>query len=206
MDGYKAWKLFTATRLHFTNRNYDVFKYKGRVSGSRESFEKRNDKKLFERLAYQFKTEKEYITFLVANFAYGNKGVVYNQSESFENYTLWMTRKDSFTRYIEQTLKDIVHYIEKEKIDSKSFYKCINGQIPLLLKMYLSGDVSIEIMSFLEDFDGYLNEWELSLSLWYDHFLVIKRVKPFIKYDSYKVASIYIDFNDALLENKFICV
>ena len=200
LDGYKAFQLFTAIRLHFTNPKYDVFTTKGRVRGSRETFEKRRDRGLFERLARKFKTEKELITFLVSNIAYGNQGVVYTDGDSIEYYTTWIKRKESITRVFQQNLKIIIDHLEKEKIHPDRVYSCDNGEIPILLKLYLSGDIAIEVMAILQDWDGYLRLWESEISLWRDHFLVIDKVRPFVKYDSHKIMAVYQDFEDSLNE------
>ena len=51
MNGYQAYKYFMAVKLHFTTEKYDLFEKRGRVSGTQATFEKRNDRGLFEKLA-----------------------------------------------------------------------------------------------------------------------------------------------------------
>ena len=70
-----------AIKLHFTTDRYDVFEANGKVSGSKETFEKRNDRFLFEKIGRKFNEPRQLIEYFVANFAYGNTGVIYS-SES----------------------------------------------------------------------------------------------------------------------------
>jgi hypothetical protein len=64
MNGYQAYKYFMAVKLHFTTEKYDLFEKRGRVSGTQATFEKRNDRGLFEKLADNFDTDQQLIQFL----------------------------------------------------------------------------------------------------------------------------------------------
>lgn len=198
MDGFKAYKYFMAIKLHFTSEKYDVFEMNGRVSGSRATFEKRNDRGLFEKLANKFKSDKDLIQFLVANFAYGHRNVVYS-SESDHYYQLWIKRKESMTRIFSLDLQKIEAHLEKEKIPAEELYSVENG-MPQLLNLYLGGFITLETMVILQDFDDYLSKWEPLIMLWHDHFLVIKKSKGFVKYDKSKALSIYENFKETLAE------
>ena len=198
MDGFKAYKYFTAIKLHFTTEKYDVIDMNGRVSGSRVTFEKRNDKVLFDRLARKFSTDQELIQFLVANFAYGHRNVVYS-SESDEYYRVWMKRKQSRTQQFRNDLDVITHHLEMKKLSTDSMYSVDTG-MPELLNLYLGGYVTLETMVILQDFDDYLLKWEPIIMLWHDHFLTIKKSKRFVKYDENRLQSIHQDFMENLAE------
>jgi hypothetical protein len=68
MDGFKAFKYYIAIKLHFTKDSFDVFKNRGSVKGTREAFNARNDRYVFEKLARKFPVDKELIQYYVANF------------------------------------------------------------------------------------------------------------------------------------------
>lgn len=198
MDGFKAFKYFMAIRLHFTNEKYDVFEMNGRVSGSRTAFERRNDRGLFEKLARKFDTDKELIQFLTANFAYGNRNVVYsNESDDF--YNLWIRRKESLSQVFRNDLNMIVSHFEKSKIPGNSLY-CIDSGMPELLNMYIGGHVTLETMVLLQNFDDYLSKWEPLIMLWHDYFLVIRKSNKFIKFNRDRLQSIYNNFTDEMKE------
>jgi hypothetical protein len=198
MDGFKAYKYFMAIKLHFTNEKYDVFEMNGRVSGSREAFERRNDRGLFEKLARKFDKDQELIQFLAANFAYGHKNVVYS-SESDEYYHRWLNRKQSRSRQFNTDLMEIVNHLEMNKIPAENLYSVESG-MPELLNLYIGDHVSIETMVILQGYEDYLSRWEPLIMLWHDHFLTIRKCTGFVKYDKIKLQSVYINFKEQLSE------
>lgn len=198
MDGFKAYKYFMAIRLHFTTEKYDVFEMNGRVSGSRVAFDRRNDRGLFEKLARKFDKDQELIQFLVANFAYGHKNVVYS-NDSDDYYATWMKRKESRSREFQNDLNKIINHLEFEKMPTDCLYSVENG-MPELLNMYIGGHITIETMVIIQGFDDYLSKWEPLIMLWHDYFLTIKKCTAFVKYDKIKLQSTYNNFKEQLGE------
>lgn len=196
MDGFRAFKYFQAIKLHFTSERYDAIEMNGRVSGSRETFDKRRDRGLFEKLSRKFDTDKELIQFLIANFAYGHRNVVYS-SESDSYYDLWMKRKESISRVFETDLYGIISHMEKNKLPGESLFSIDTG-MPELLSLYIGGFVTLETMVILQSFDDYLSKWEPIIMLWHDHFLVIKKSSRFVKFKKDRVQSIYDNFMEEL--------
>lgn len=198
MDGFKAYKYFMAVRLHFTSDKYDVFEANGRVMGSRTAFDNRNDRGLFEKLATKFQTDKDLIQFFVANFAYGNNGVVYS-SESHDLYEVWQNRKQSITRTFEVDLITLSRFLEKE---NKPFSYLFDTEdcSPPLLNLYLSKSITLETMSIINDIDSYLDKWEPLIMLWKDEFRVIRKVRKFIKYNGNVIQSKYQTLKKEFLE------
>ena len=198
MDGFKAYKYFMAIKLHFTSERYDVFEKNGGVSGSRVAFERRNDRGLFEKLAKKFDTDQELIQFLVANFAYGHKNVVYsNDSDAY--YALWKRRKESRSHTFQNDLNFITNHLEQNRLKGDILYSVDSG-MPELLNLFIGGHVTLETMVILQDFDDYLTKWEPLIMLWHDYFLVIRKVKRFVRYDQNRVQSIYKNFKEQLSE------
>ena len=65
IDGFQTYKYFMAVKLHLTTDRYDVFRSNGRVSGSRSTFDKRNDRFLFEKVGRKFDNPRNLIEFFV---------------------------------------------------------------------------------------------------------------------------------------------
>ena len=198
MDGFQAYKYFMAVKLHFTTEKYDVFEKNGRVTGSRETFNRRNDKAIFEKLSRKFDSDQEYIQFLVANFAYGHQNVVYS-IESDDYYNLWVKRKESMTRTFQVDLDVINRYLDDYSSSYEDLFSIENGNPPLL-NLYLGRHITLETMVILQDFDDYLSKWEPLIMLWHDHFLVIRKVKRFVKYDKSRVEALYNKLKENLAE------
>jgi hypothetical protein len=201
VDGYKAWKLYMAVKLHFTTNKYNVFNNRGHVKGARETFYSRNDRFIFERLSRKFATEQEIIQYYVANFAYGNGSVVYVDSESDANLVKWNKRKQSVSQVFENDLHFLVLHLEKERMTKEDLFRFNGSNPPVILKLFLGDFVTIETMVILDKFTGYLANWELKINLLFeDEWRRIEKCKGFIKFDSERLLQVYENFNQEILE------
>lgn len=197
MDGYKAWKLYMAVKLHFTTNKYNVFNNRGHVKGARDSFVTRNDRYIFEKLARRFSSEQEIIQYYVANFAYGNDSVVYSDGEAQENLTTWQKRKQSISRIFENDLQVIHLHLEKQGLGITELF---SGDQPELLKLHLGGYVTVETMVILNAITGYLANWAHLNLLWDVECRRIDKCKGFVKFDIEKLTETYVKFEQEILE------
>jgi hypothetical protein len=197
MDGFKAYKYYIAVKLHFTTNSFDVF-VNPNVKGSRDVFESRNDRRIFENLARRFDKDFDLIQFYVANFAYGHDATVYSLGESDRNLTLWQKRKQSITQVFQADCNTIILHMEKTKLKSVDLFE---AKIPELLKLFLGGHISIESMCILEKLYGYLDSWKANTNLlWEQEYRRICKCGAFVKYDPTKIDLINSNFKSELEE------
>jgi len=189
MNGFKAFKYYTSIKLHFTSPKFNVFVNRGHVKGSQQRFLMRNDYLLFEKLARQYPTDKDFIQYIASNFMYGNTNVVYDSEQGITNYREYLRRRQSITRVFVNDLDAIVK--------SGAQLEFNGSKIPDLLKLYMSKEVTIETLVILDDLHGILDQIKqnnhLQLVLGGD-ILTIEKAKGFVKYDSYKIMTPYISF------------
>ena len=188
MDGFKAFKYYTAIKLHFTDPTFNVFINRGHVKGSFEKFRARNDHLLFEKLARQF-SDKEYIQYIASNFMYGNADVIYDPAEAMANYKEYIRRKQSITKVFADDLATIV--------DSSAQYEFSGLQIPDVLQLLMAKRITLETISILNDMDAIVDKLRQSNQmtlLFGDVLLKIDKSKGFVKYDSSKIMSHYLQF------------
>ena len=187
MDGFDAYKYYMACKLHFTSDKYDVFESNGRVKGSRDVFDKRNDKYLFEKLARKFNQPYEVIQHFVANFAYGNDAVIYSDADADANLVTWQRRKQSLFQTFKDDLDKIQLHLEKYKVSYDRLFNFVQGDQPELLKLYIGGHVCIETMVILDSFKEYISSWKVNANLLYEEECRrIVKCKRFVKFDSCK--------------------
>lgn len=198
IEAFQAYKFATAVKLHLTTDRYDVFESNGRVSGSRSTFEKRNDRFLFDKLGRRFDTPRELIEYLVSNIAYGNKNVVYS-SESDEYFDVWQKRKESRTYTFKQQLEYINSFLESSNLKYEDLFK-IEDNAPELLKLYVGGHIHLETMVILDDFENFLPQWDSLMLVWGDQIRILKKIKKFVKYDKDKIELIYRQYKEELSE------
>lgn len=189
IDAFQTYKYFMAIKLHLTTDRYDVFESNGRVSGSRATFEKRNDRFLFEKIGQKFNAPRELIEFFVANIAYGNTSVIYS-TESDDYYTQWVARKESRTAAFTKQMSEIYNYLERNRIKYDDLFS-IEDNVPELLKLYVSNDVHLETVVMLNEFEEFLPKWEPLCMVWGDQLRIMNKIKKFVKFDRNRIESIY---------------
>lgn len=180
MDGYLAYKFYLAVKLHFTNDSYDVFKSKGRVKATYESYLKRNDRGLFESLAYKLKSEKEYIQYIASNFMYGNNNIIYGSyDDGMINYMEYIKRKQSITRVFVDDLSKL------QTIDCHEIFDA-----------YLKGIITLETVVILDSLENVCDS--VYNILVENQIRLIRKARGFVKFNKAKIVQEYINFLEDL--------
>jgi hypothetical protein len=203
MDGYKAYRYYLAIKLHFTTDKFDVFQNRGNVKGTREAFNARNDRYIFEKLAQKHSDDKEIIQFFVSNFAYGNDTAIYAGQEAEDNFMQWNKRKQSITKIFVDDLATLLTHIETNRLKHSAIFEFTENEYPVALKMFVGGKISIETLRIIDDFTDILEKWNQNLSvkyIWDTEMRRIKKLTGFVKYDKIKIEKIFSAFKEELAE------
>ena len=75
MTGFEVYKTYLALKQHFTRKDYDYEKYRGKVRASEQSFEQRLDRYFFKKLAVKYK-DHEVFDYFIANFLETPRGYI----------------------------------------------------------------------------------------------------------------------------------
>lgn len=157
--GLNAYLTYIAIRMHFSNSNYDYFKYNGQTTTKPESFLKRKDKFFFEKIERKYKDD-DLLMLLVSNFIHDEKSwirtIATNQGEKI--YLDWKKKTNGLSYHFQEQLKLVANEIEENK-KSKIMFQT-SGMHPPVLRMYISGELSLEtmvILNYLFDFVSYFN-------------------------------------------------
>ena len=187
ITGFKLFQYDKAVKLHFTNKKYNLFEYKGKTNGvTFENFLARRDYNVYNAIARKFDTDAESIQFLVANYAYKNDPI-HNIASSENNFITWNKRKQSITNTFKNDIDNMVLVMEKKSMS------CIDmldnkKDIPELFKVFLSGNISIETLFILNKFIPFLEKWETTLeTVWGKDLLILKKLDRFVKYPDDKI-------------------
>lgn len=201
MDGFKAYRYYMAVKLHFTSEKYNVFETKGHVKGTRNAFNSRNDRFIFEKLAMKYPQDKDVIQFFVSNFAYSNDTALYGNGEAEELYSEWQKRKQSITRIFIDDLTNIINYAEVNKVEFANIFNLTNGEIPVILSLWLKDKIKIETLCIINELYPFLDSWKLDPTIQIilgDKYLRVKKLSGFVKYEKDKLSKIFNHFLDEL--------
>jgi hypothetical protein len=143
VSGFETWSIYMAIKLHFSEGNYDAFKFNFKGPRLKEStFQSRRDRYFFEKLAKRYIKKKVIIEYFLSNILAGQEWVG-NMTD--EVYILW-TSKIQRLQYVfkEETSTCASH---AENFDA--LFKPQNGQIPLY-SLYMSDKISLETLCILD--------------------------------------------------------
>ena len=195
MTPYQVYCEYLAQKSHFSNVNYDYFKYNKKVRATITSFNRRSDKYFFEKTSRKY-NDKEVVDFLVSNFVAADSpsnlwiGSIINSGE--RTYQEWMRRQQSLTYLFKEQSNELLSNNELESV-----FDCSKGH-PILLKKYLGGDVSLETLVIFEKIFSFRRKFDKKLDdpVWEIVSLKIEKYRPFLNIDMFKYKKILRDIVD----------
>lgn len=187
-DAFEAYRLYVALRSHFNTKSYDYFKYEGRVRTAKSSFLKRPDQFWFHKLAQR----RDKFEFLLSNFVYGSDnwiGSILQNVESERNLKDYIKTRDSLSYTFKNDLN-------RFGCSFDSSLEVKEGQHPLLLKLLLRKQITLETFTILEDLCGFTKKWNRRIHdtvVWPAACFKVNKYKPFVQYDREKFRKIVVD-------------
>ena len=158
MNGYDVFCLYLGLKLHFTKDSYDYVKFNGKTKASTKTFLNRNDRHFFDRLA---KTKKgDVFGFLVSNFVVrGNFwfGELFDDSAE-QIFTDWKRRIQSLSMVFSDDVSVIVNEMNGMPFDD--IFKAEGGRHPIILRMVVREDISIETFILLNKMLGFFDQFD----------------------------------------------
>ncbi len=186
---FDCYKTYIALKNHFTKDSYDYLKYAGKTRASLDSFYKRRDRFWFEKVSRQ-KTDKEVEEFFIANFI-----------SCTDPQSLWIGEiiKDGETKYKDWQKKvQSLSYLFKEESQQlfsqhkfEDVFDCSRSH-PVLLRMFLSGKISIETLVIYDKIFLFGNNFDKKLKdpVWEIVSRKIKKYSPFLNIDVFRYKKI----------------
>ena len=179
---FDAYREYLALKNHFTKKSYDYHKYCGKSRATVQSFYKRKDRFWFEKVVRQ-KTDKEVVDFFVANFVSCSDpqslwiGEIMKEGET--RYKEWQKKVQSLSYLFKEESQQIFSQHKFEEV-----FDCSKSH-PVLLKMFLSGKISLETMVIYDRIFLYGNNFDKKLKdpVWESVSMKIRKYNPFLNID-----------------------
>jgi hypothetical protein len=183
-DPFESYKLYNALKLHFETDGYDAIKYNYKSNVSAQSFFKRRDKYFFAKIAKNH--EKDLLTYFVSNFKNG------------VGYVGDMINKDGERNYLDhKRIQESIHRvfsIDINKLNEQgelfdNLFKSVNGQVPLVVKVWMQEEISLETVVILNSIFGFIDRESVRISdtiIWPDTKRKIEKYTPFVNYNKDK--------------------
>ena len=141
VDPYEAYVKYLALKSHFSDKNYDFFKYNGKVRAWRTTFETRRDKYFF----YKLSKQKEPIDFMLANFISNDDFYIgdIREDKATDTYMEYKKRMQSLSYVFKSDLS-------KMKEDFNDNIIVPKNEHPYLLRLYMRKDICIETLTLID--------------------------------------------------------
>ena len=186
---FDAFREYLALKNHFTKKSYDYHKYCGKSRATVQSFYKRKDRFWFEKVVRQ-KTDKEVVDFFVANFVSCSDpqslwiGEIMKEGET--RYKEWQKKVQSLSYLFKEESQQIFSQHKFEEV-----FDCSKSH-PVLLKMFLSGKISLETLVIYDKIFMYGNNFDKKLKdpVWESVSMKIKKYNPFLNIDVFRYRKI----------------
>ena len=183
IDPFESYKLYNALKLHFET-NYDAVKYNFKSNVTPQSFFKRKDKYFFAKLAMKYNGQLK--DFYISQFINTEKYIGDMMDKpAEENYARYKRIKESIHRVFSV---DINILNEQEK-QFDSLFKSENGQVPLVVKLWMQEEISLETIVILNSMFGFIDRESQNISdtiMWPDIKRIIEKYTPFVYYNRNK--------------------
>ena len=158
MNGIEAYTTYLAVRNHFKTKNYDYFKYNGKIKVNENSFRTRRDGYQFEKMA-RIMTRDKFSEYLVANFITEEDYLFgMSQGRAMMTHKKWRKALESFSYQFKEDIKTMYEYDS----DFNLHFDCMRDGVmhPTLFKLYLREKVHINTCVVLNKLLNYTEIWK----------------------------------------------
>jgi len=181
IDPFDSYKMYNALKLHFETDGYDAIKYNYKSNASPKAFMRRKDKYFFAKLAKKYDTEL--LTYYVSNFkaGVGYVGDMINESGE-KNYKDHKRIQESIHRVFSVDINIILQETE----DFDKLFNSEQGQLPLVVKLWLREEISLETVVILNAILGFVKRETNNIKdtiMWPDIERKITKYTPFVSFN-----------------------
>ena len=187
---YEVYQKYLSLKQHFNKKDYDYFKFQGRVRANESSFEKRKDKHHFIRLSKIYKDE-ELTKFFVSNFVVTKDLWVGNatSAEGRQNYIAWKAKIQSLPYVFENEVE--VMFDENETFND--IFNVEDGQHPPIVRHVFGNEVSLETFVVLDSILNFTSKFNENIEesvIWPELYSMCNNYAPFVVVNKQKYVDI----------------
>jgi len=168
MNGFEAYQTYLAVTNHFRKKNYDYFRYNGKMKVSETSYLSRKDRWTFEKVAKRFDRE-DFVKYLVSNILDDSENMWIGSMMNGKGeilYKKYVKNLESLTYNYKEDLETIYDF--ESRFDK--IFTSEKGH-PLLYRLYLRNKIHINTCVILNDLVNYARLWRKQDDMMLNNFL-----------------------------------
>ena len=186
-SAFETYKLYLALKMHFSTEGYDFFKYHGKVKAKKEKFDMNPAKYAFAKLS----SKSDPRGLIISNFISLGPTIWVGDlltPRGEEIYMKWKGKQEALSYIFKGDLNKLPDELDTT-LEAPEKY-----EYPLLLKMYLHGEVELETLILLQEKFKFLSYWKGILSphdpAWKSTEMLFSKYRGFIEFDQQKIFEI----------------
>ena len=190
VHGHQVCQTYLAFKQHFSNPNFDFFKYDGKVKVKETTYQQRSDFWFFETLARKL-SDQEIKEYMLASFVSAeNPAKVWIgdiKRTGKDCWLAWQKQQSTLGYVIEQDLNAVVQYMETKGYSFNHLFETLGGHPPLL-KLFVTKRLSLETLIVLDMILGFKVNWDRNMKdpLWEQLSFKINKYRPFLSINTMK--------------------
>lgn len=187
MNVVDVYKTYIALHSHFSSKNYDYEKYEGRVRASLDSYEKRNDRKLFKHM--EKLTKREFLSYYLTVID-ENRGKLPHILEIIEYFSVDGFVSSQFQTSIYEIFRIDCRLIASQQESLSELI--INNNNSKLFSMWLNNEIQSSTLILLNEKFSIFRIFELKLNnpLLNDSLKYLKKLKTFFTIEPEKINNV----------------
>lgn len=182
-SGFDCYRKYLALKIHFKRENYDYVRFNGNTKLKTGTFEKRNDKNLFVKVAKDYDTEEKLENFLISNILWRYSEFYIADAfteESKKIYTDYVKVKHALKYYFSVDLKIIKEHCAQNSISNCFFVK--QNTYPELLTLLNQNKIRIQSVFIMNELRPFLKYWNEKINdqiFWPKTYIKVLKLKSF---------------------------
>ena len=184
VHGHQVYQTYLAFKQHFSNPKFDFFQYDGKVKAREETYQQRPDFWFFETIAKKL-TDQEIKEYMLASFVSAEDptkvwiGDIKRTGR--DSWLVWQKQQSRLSYTFTEDCERLAMYVEEGKHTPSNLFEAVAGH-PVVLKLYIKRQISLETLIILDMILGFMVDWDKSLKdpLWQSISFKIRKYKPFL--------------------------
>ena len=190
MQGLDVYRTYLGMKQHFTNPDFDFFKYDGKVKASEKKYQERSDFYFFETLSRKL-SDQEIKEYLLSSFVASDDpskvwiGDIKRSGKSC--WLAWQKQRQSEQYLVSQDLDRLVVLLEEEGHTFNDLFETMGGHPPLL-RLFIKRSISLETLIILDMVLGFMKQWDKAFKdpLWEMVSFKVRKYRPFLSINKNK--------------------
>lgn len=151
MTGFEVYQQYILIKTHFSDETFDATKY-NKTSGKPSTYNKRNDRKMFEFLALKI-SDKDMKPFFISNFVNHDQyivDIIDDLDGSIKTFQDWKRKMSQLTYIFEKECRSIKSFMEESDIMFDDLFKTHKDKYPIVMRLMMEEFISFETYILFE--------------------------------------------------------